>query len=134
MSTALSIIERSLRLIGVKASGEAPSASEAQDALNALNVMLDQWSNEKLLIYQVVNNLFTVTAGVTDYTIGVAGSGATWESSQATRPLNVQRYAGFIRAVTSGFNTDYAMDYYPNDRFQNIFQKQNIVLITYMVH
>lgn len=124
MSTALDIISRSLRLLGVKASGEAPTAAEAQDALHALNIMLDQWSNERLLIYTVVNNLFQVTAGITDYTIGVKGSGAVWESSQATRPLNVQRYAGFIRANQSGINTDYTMDYYPNDRFQNIFQKQ----------
>jgi hypothetical protein len=122
-TTCLQIIERSMRLLGIKASGETPSASEAQDALHALNTMLDQWSNEKLLIYTVINNLFTVTPGVTSYTIGVKGSGATWESSQATRPLNVQRYAGFIRAVSAGTNTDYSMDYYPNDRFQNIFQK-----------
>jgi len=123
-STALTVIKRALRLIGVTQTGQSPTASEANDALSALNLMLDNWSNEKLMIYTVVNNLFTVTAGQTDYTMSVRGSGADWESSQQTRPLNVQRYAGFIRANQSGINTDYAMDYYPNDRFQNIFQKQ----------
>lgn len=124
MASALTVIQRALRLIGVTQTGQAPTASEANDALSALNLMLDNWSNEKLMIYTVVNNLFNVVAGQTDYTLGTSGSAADWISSQATRPLNVQRYAGFIRANQSGINTDYAMDYYPNDRFQNIFQKQ----------
>ena len=123
-STANQIISRALRILGVTVSGESTPAYEANDALSALNNMLDQWSNEKLMIYTVINNLYPITAGITDYTLGISGSGATWQSTQPTRPLNVQRYAGFIRANQSGINTDYAMDYYPNDRFQNIFQKQ----------
>lgn len=123
MSNALSIIKRSLRLLGVEASGETPGKNESTEALDVLNSMIDQWSLQKLMIYQVVNNLFTVTAGTTTYTMGPKGSGAVWESSQVTRPLNIQRYAAFVRANTSGLNTDYTMDYYPNDRFQNIFQK-----------
>lgn len=123
MSSSLDIIKRALRLLGVNAQGETPQGNEADEALKALNWMIEQWSNERLMVYAVVNNLFTVTSGVTTYTMGPAGSGATWESSQVTRPLQVQRYAAFIRANTSGLNTDYAMDYYPNDRFQNIFQK-----------
>lgn len=122
-TTALDMIKRSLRLLGVESQGETPQANESSEALSVLNSMLDQWSLEKLLIYSLVNNLFTVTAGTTTYTMGPNGSGATWESSQLTRPLLNQRYAGFIRAVSGGLNTDYAMDYYPNDRFQNIFQK-----------
>ena len=123
MSTALDIIKRSLRLLGVEASGETPGTNESNEALAVLNSMIDQWSLEKLMIYQVVNNIFTVTAGTTSYTMGPVGSGATWESSQVTRPLNIQRYSAFLRANQSGINTDYVMDYFPNDRFQNIFQK-----------
>jgi hypothetical protein len=121
--TALEIIKRSLRLLGVEASGETPGVNESNEALTVLNQMIEQWSNEKLMLYTLVNNLFAVTAGTTTYTMGPVGSGATWESSQAVRPMQIQRYAGFIRANQSGLNTDYAMDYYPNDRFQNIFQK-----------
>ena len=117
------LIKRSLRLLGVIQTGQSPTASESNDALSALNLMLDNLSNEKLMIYTVINNLFPVTAGVTDYTLGVSLSGADWQTTQASRPLNVQRYAAFIRANQSGIDTDYAMDYYPNDRFQNIFQK-----------
>ena len=124
MSTsALDLIKRSLRLLGVEASGETPGTNESSEALVVLNQMIDQWNNEKLMLYTMVNNLFQMTAGVTTYTLGPAGSGATWESTQPVRPMNIQRYAGFVRANTSGLNTDYVMDYYPNDRFQNIFQK-----------
>jgi hypothetical protein len=123
MSSALEIIKRSLRLLGVQAQGEIPASNESAEALLVLNWMIEQWSNEKLLVYAIVNNLFTITAGTTTYTMGPASSGATWESSQVTRPLQVQKYAAFVRASTSGLNTDYAMDYYPNDRFQSIFQK-----------
>lgn len=122
-SSALTIIKRSLRLLGVEASGETPGINESSEALAVLNWMVDQWSNEKLMIYTLVNNLFDVTAGTTDYTMGVVGSGAVWESSQAARPMLTQKYAGFVRANQSGLATDYAMEYYPNDRFQNIFQK-----------
>jgi hypothetical protein len=123
MSSPIDIIKRSLRLLGVQAQGETPAPNESSEALQALNWMTEQWSNEKLMLYQVVNNLFTVVAGTTSYTMGPQGSGAMWESSQLVRPMNIQRYAAFIRANQSGIDTDYAMDYYPNDRFQNIFQK-----------
>jgi len=123
MSSALDLIKRSLRLLGVEASGETPGTNESSEALAVLNMMLDQWSLEKLMVYTLTNDLFTVTAGITTYTMGPAGSGATWETAYVSRPLSIQRYAAFVRANTSGLNTDYAMDYYPNDRFQNIFQK-----------
>jgi hypothetical protein len=122
-SSALSIIKRSLRLLGVEASGETPGVNESTEALAVLNQMIESWSLEKLMCYQIVNNLFAVTAGTTSYTMGPVGSGAVWESSQVTRPQLIERYSAFVRANTSGLNTDYAMDYYPNDRFQNIFQK-----------
>lgn len=110
-------------MLGVEAQGETPGTNESSEALDVLNQMIDQWNNEKLMIYTLTNNLFTVTAGTTEYTIGPEGSGADWESAYPVRPMQVQRYAAFIRANQSGLNTDYAMDYYPNDRFQNIFQK-----------
>lgn len=123
MTTALDMIRRSLRMLGVESQGEVPANNEANEALVSLNAMVDQWSNEKLMLFTITNNLFNVVAGTTDYTMGPVGSGATWESSQVTRPLLTQRYSAFIRANQSGINTDYVMDYYPNDRFQSIFQK-----------
>jgi hypothetical protein len=124
MSTARDVIKRSLRLLGVLASGESPTADQSKDALETLNVMIDQWNLERLMIYQIKNEIFDITAGTTDYTIGPVNSGATWESAFAVRPMILQKAAAFLRANTSGLATDYAMEYWPNDRFQSIFQKQ----------
>ena len=41
--TAGQQIERALRLLGVLAEGETPSAATSQDALMALNQMIDSW-------------------------------------------------------------------------------------------
>ena len=122
-TTANSIIKRSLRLLGVLSSGAEASADESKDALEVLNDMLDQWSNQKLLIYEIVNNLFDITSGTSSYTIGPESSGATWESSEITRPLMMQKYSAFCRDTRSEYATDYPMDYYPNSRFQSILQK-----------
>ena len=82
--------------------------------------MLEQFSNERLTVYKVVNSLFTVTAGKTSYTVGNS-SDADWVLD---RPLMTQNTAAFIRQTVGTIATDYYMDYYPNDRFQQIFQKQ----------
>ena len=117
---ASDIISRALRLLSVKATGETLEADEALDALQNFNWMLEQFSNERLIVYQIKNELFPVTAGTTSYTIGPS-SDAVW---QTTRPLISQNASSFIRQTVSGLDTDYIMDYYPNDRFQQIFQKQ----------
>lgn len=46
MATGLDIITRALRLIGAQAQGETPRADDAQDALLALNAMLQAWEGD----------------------------------------------------------------------------------------
>ena len=48
-TTASDQINRALRLVGVLAEGETPSAETSQDALIALNQMIDSWSTESCL-------------------------------------------------------------------------------------
>src|SRR5690606_16655897 len=71
--TAKDLIEGSLRLLGVIAHGEAMTASEQADALEALNQMLDSWSNEKLLIYAPKIENFAFIASQQVYTMGDGG-------------------------------------------------------------
>jgi hypothetical protein len=58
-TSAGDIINGSLRLLGVLAEGESPSAETSQDALNAMNQMIDSWNTERLSVFstqdQVVN-------------------------------------------------------------------------------
>ena len=51
MASAGDIINGALRLIGMLAEGETPSAETSADALFAMNQMIDSWNLEKLMIY-----------------------------------------------------------------------------------
>jgi hypothetical protein len=74
-----------LRLLGVLAAGEVPTAQEADDALQTLNQLLDSWSNDRLLIYVVERLDVPLVAGQSTYTWGLpAGQIA------APRPLQVE--------------------------------------------
>jgi hypothetical protein len=71
--TALDLIKGSLRLCGAIATGEAPSASEASDALLSLNDLLDSWSQDGLMVYQTPRESFPLTPSKQTYTMGVGG-------------------------------------------------------------
>jgi hypothetical protein len=73
MATAGEQINRSLRLIGVLAEGEVPSADTANDALVALNQMIDSWSTERLAVYSTQTQIFTWPANEVKRTLGPSG-------------------------------------------------------------
>lgn len=67
---AQEIIYKSMRLLGVLASGEAPTAAEAQDSLYSLNSIIDSYSaNPQFYFCTLAENFTTVNAQNT-YTIG----------------------------------------------------------------
>lgn len=73
MATAITIIKRAMRLIGVLSDGDTPSASESADSLEALNSMLGMWANERLMINAASLDSVTLTPGKAAYTIGPGG-------------------------------------------------------------
>ena len=73
MATAGDIINGSLRLLGVLAEGEVPSAETSQDALNAMTQMVDSWSTERLAVYSTQDQVFTWPAGLLSRTMGPSG-------------------------------------------------------------
>lgn len=74
MSTAQTIIDRAMRLIGAIASGESPTAAESTDALAALNAMIESWQTERLYVYAMVDTAFTLVPTDASYTVGPAGN------------------------------------------------------------
>jgi hypothetical protein len=70
MTTPYDIITRSLKDIGALAAGEVPTADEAQDAFDMFNDMLDQWSNESMMVFYKTEVIWPVIQGQTQYTIG----------------------------------------------------------------
>lgn len=83
MSTVLDLITGSLRLLGVVASGETPTASESQDALSALNDLIDTWKTERLMVYAILPQTFALVGGQKTYTLGPTGN---WNTE---RPVGI---------------------------------------------
>ena len=69
----IDIISRALKDIGALEAGETPTPEAAQDAFDMLNDMLDQWSNEGMMVYNYTEIVFPVVSGQTQYTIGPTG-------------------------------------------------------------
>lgn len=73
MSSAGDIINGSLRLLGVLAEGETPSAETSQDALTAMNQMIESWNTERLSIYSTQDQVFIWPASTLSRTLGPSG-------------------------------------------------------------
>jgi hypothetical protein len=107
----LDIIKSSLRLIGVVSSDEDVSAADAQSALMIYNMMLDQWRNEKLMVYCMRSDRFNLGVGVSSYTIGPGGDFNT------VRPLKVEK------ATIHYGNLDFELEIIPFDRYAELIYK-----------
>lgn len=69
------LLAGSLRLVGVKASGEALTADEAADGLVVVNDVLEGWNLERLMIPGGLDPVtLSVTPGLQVHTIGTGGS------------------------------------------------------------
>lgn len=113
-------INRSLRLLGVLAEGETPGASVSQDALMALNQMIDSWNTERLSVFCTQDQIYTWPAGEITRTLGPTGDfvglrpilmdDATYYRDPGTNVsfgikfINQQQYNGIaVKTVTSTY-------------------------------
>jgi len=120
MATARDQIHGALRLIGVIAEGETPSAETDQDGLTALNQMIDSWNTERLSIFSTQDQVFTWPAGQITRTIGPTGNfvgnrpvqvddatyfrDASTNVSYGIKLINQQQYDGIaVKTVTSTY-------------------------------
>jgi hypothetical protein len=72
-TTAGDQINAALRLIGMLAEGETPSANTSSDALNALNQMIDSWNTERLSVFNTQDQMYSWTPGLKTQTLGPTG-------------------------------------------------------------
>jgi hypothetical protein len=72
-TTAVDQINGALRLIGMLAEAETPSAATAQDALNAMNQMIDSWNTERLSVFSTQDQVFTWLPNLIHRTLGPTG-------------------------------------------------------------
>ena len=111
MATALDMIKKSMRLLGVIGLGKTITAQEASDALSSLNSMLESWSLERLFVYQIYEEVVSWTSGQSSRTIGSGGNFNT------TRPTRIGN--GFTRIS----NIDYPYQVIDKDEYDAIANK-----------
>lgn len=89
-----------LKLVGVVAVGQTPSAEDVNDALTILNQMLALWNGNRWLVYGLEDVAF-ISTGAESYTIGIG------ENFDIGRPDRLE--AAFMRQLQTGGT--YAVDY-----------------------
>ncbi len=99
MTKPIDIISRSLKDIGALEAGEQPTADAAKDAFEMMNDLIDQWSNEDMMVFNITEIIFPVIAGQVQYTIGPDPSTANFIGSNFTGT-----FSGNVLTVT-GINS-----------------------------
>ncbi len=118
--TAGDQINGALRLLGVLAEGESPSADTANDALFALNQLIDSWNTERLSVFQTQDQTYTWPSNTLTQSLGPSGDflgnrpvffdDATYFRDASTgvsfgvKFINQQQYDGIaVKTVTSTY-------------------------------
>ena len=119
-TTAGDQINGALRLLGVLAEGETPSAATSQDALVALNQMIDSWNTERLAVFSTQDQVFSWPPNIYERTLGPTGNfvgnrpilvdDSTYFKDPASgisyglKLINQQQYNGIaVKTVTSTY-------------------------------
>lgn len=73
-TSAQQVIYWAFRLLQVLRTGQTASPEAMDDGLFALNALVDGWNSERLMSYGAVRNVYDLTPGVQEYTLGPGGS------------------------------------------------------------
>lgn len=98
MTTALDLVKTAMKKIRVLGVDREPTAAEAADGLSSLNSMLDAWAIERLMVYQIIQQSLSWSAGFSSRTIGSGGN------FSVTRPDRID--SAFVR---DNYTQDYPM-------------------------
>jgi len=98
--TPYDIISRALKDIGALEAGETPTSEAATDAFDMLNDLIDQWSNEDMMVFNVTEIIFPVISGQTQYTIGPVASTANFIGASFTGSITADVLT--VTAIASG--------------------------------
>lgn len=104
MPTVRDLVTDSLRLIGVIASGETPSASEMSDSVRSLRRMLQTMSIQGLLASPDDREVFLTTPGKSQYTFGPTGD---FNTSKPSKVLRVNHTTPTVNVIMTDPGTPY---------------------------
>lgn len=118
--TAGEQINRALRLLGVLAEGETPTAAMSEDSLMALNQMIESWNTERLSVFSTQDQVYLWPTSTITRTLGPTGDfvgnrpilidDSTYFRDPSTnvsfgiKLINQQQYNGIaVKTVTSTY-------------------------------
>ena len=113
-TTAADQINGALRLIGMLAEGEVPSAATSQDALTALNQMIESWNTERLSVFSTIDQVFNWPPSTRVRTLGPTGDFV------GQRPIELDDATYFRDAST---NVSYGIRMINQEQYNNIAVK-----------
>jgi hypothetical protein len=113
-TTAADQINGALRLIGMLAEGEVPSAATSQDALTALNQMIDSWNTERLSVFSTIDQVFNWPPSTRIRSLGPTGDFV------GQRPVQLDDATYFRDAST---NVSYGIKMINQEQYNNIAVK-----------
>ena len=112
--TLLDLITQALQSIAVYGLGQTPNSAETADAVNALNIMVDSWNADGLLIPSVTRESFTLTIGKESYTWGTMASAGNFTTARPAR---------LTRAFIRDGSYDYPVELIGGDEYEDITDK-----------
>lgn len=110
--TANDLIRAAMRLIQVSAVDTDLTAAELKDGIESLNRMIDAWSLEELMLYQVIREQFALVSGANPYSIGLGGDFDT------TRPIKI--VDAYLTLNNGSIPVDYPMQVLGYDDYNAI--------------
>jgi hypothetical protein len=94
--TVTDLLKRSLRIIGVLSGGSQGSELSADDFLDAMfsgNQLLDSWNTERLMVWGILRNVYTLQSGVQTYQLGPQQTGTAATTLDQNRYSKIERYS-----------------------------------------
>lgn len=105
MTTAYDLCVSALKKAGITGVGQAPAATDINDAFTDLNDMLAQWQRQRWLIWTLVDSAFIANGNggnLTPFTVGTGGN------FNIARPDRIE--GGYFRQiVAAGLPIDYPL-------------------------
>jgi len=110
--TGEDLVRASMRLIQVSAVDTDLTASELKDGIESLNRMLDSWSVDELMLYQVIRETFPLVPNQNPYSIGIGGD---WNTVRPTKIVGA-----YLTLTNSSIPVDYPMQVLEFDDYNAI--------------
>lgn len=110
--TGYDIIRAAMRLIQVSAVDVDLTASELKDGLESFNRMLDSWSLDELMLYEVKREQFPLYPNTNPYSIGIGG---LWNTVRPTKIVGA-----YLTLTNGSIPVDYPMQVIQYDDYNDI--------------